>query len=383
MAENVILAEQEIGFALNSDYGLYFTEIYPPVFALTEGETYTVLWDGVEYICQAGPLQFMGMEWQVIGNKALLGGENTGEPFGIGSSSRDGVPVSDVIATADTSDSHMVGIRLEEPGILLKDHTGETVEHEWPEKLQVDTTDGGTARYVHESLVAEPVETTVELDFSGGEMVITPDTGKVFSTVNIPVPANLSPENIPEGMDIAGIIGTLAAGGGGGGLADYNVFVKAWKAPSPDGNIHTIVSEEELAAAGFTLYPYSEATSTHLWTAVLLARLKPGAGYTKNLQLAYRQNAEMPSLNSSYTTNTFYIYYDLNSKLTFATTNVSKTSTSLYNIGGVGTYYPGLRPGGLAISVGSNSTAFPQGEYIAVVVQHKTKTTAQLIAELA
>lgn len=58
------------------------------------------------------------------------------------------------------------------------------------------------------------VETSIDLDFSGGAMEVTPETGSAFSKVNIPVPANLVPENIPEGLDIAGIIGTLAAGGG-------------------------------------------------------------------------------------------------------------------------------------------------------------------------
>lgn len=62
--------------------------------------------------------------------------------------------------------------------------------------------------------VPETVETSVELDFSGGDMVVTPEDGQAFSAVNIPVPGTLIPENIAEGVNIAGIIGTLAAGGG-------------------------------------------------------------------------------------------------------------------------------------------------------------------------
>lgn len=60
----------------------------------------------------------------------------------------------------------------------------------------------------------EKVETTVALDFSAGDMEVVPEDGTVFSSVNIPAPATLVPENIADGVDIAGIIGTLAAGGG-------------------------------------------------------------------------------------------------------------------------------------------------------------------------
>lgn len=65
------------------------------------------------------------------------------------------------------------------------------------------------------SALPESVETTVNLDFSSGDMEVTPAEGKVFEKVSIPTPANLIPENIAEGVDITGIIGTLVAGGGG------------------------------------------------------------------------------------------------------------------------------------------------------------------------
>lgn len=58
-----------------------------------------------------------------------------------------------------------------------------------------------------------PVETTVNLDFSSGDMVVTPKTGEVFSKATIAKPDALISENIAEGVDIAGIIGTLASGG--------------------------------------------------------------------------------------------------------------------------------------------------------------------------
>jgi hypothetical protein len=89
------------------------------------------------------------------------------------------------------------------------------MEYVMPQNLQVDTSDGGTALYVHESQVSVPVAKTVDLDFSGGDMVVTPEEGKVFSSLNIPAPENLIPQNIAEGVNIAGIIGAMVAGAGG------------------------------------------------------------------------------------------------------------------------------------------------------------------------
>lgn len=52
------------------------------------------------------------------------------------------------------------------------------------EQLEVNSTDGGTQKFIRDDLIAEPVEKTVELDFSGGDMVVTPDDGQVFSSVH-------------------------------------------------------------------------------------------------------------------------------------------------------------------------------------------------------
>lgn len=217
MAKNLIFEERSVGFALHPDYGIYFTEISPPVFALTEGENYTVQWDGVEYTGQAGPLMFMGMQWQVIGNRALLGGENTGEPFGIGSVvTSDGSPYANVMATIDTADSHTVGIwHGVDVGIVLKNRDGEPVVYDGINNgIDMLLSDGTQRRYVDSADIPVPVEKTVSPDFSGGDMVVTPKDGELFSKVSIPKPENLIPDNIAEGVNIAGIIGALAGGGG-------------------------------------------------------------------------------------------------------------------------------------------------------------------------
>lgn len=93
--------------------------------------------------------------------------------------------------------------------IVLKDRNGNSIEYPGVNHIKVKTTDGATKDFIART----PVETTVDLDFSGGAMEVNPEAEELFSKVNIPVPANLIPENIAEGVNIAGIIGALTAGG--------------------------------------------------------------------------------------------------------------------------------------------------------------------------
>lgn len=59
-------------------------------------------------------------------------------------------------------------------------------------------------------------EKTVDLDFSEGDMTVEAESGKAFSKVRIPVPENLVPEILAEGMYVAGIGPGTHSGGGGG-----------------------------------------------------------------------------------------------------------------------------------------------------------------------
>lgn len=168
MVETVILEEKTY-----DDFSeVQGTGIYAPSFAyefnFVVGETYHVVWDDEEYVCVAYEVDGL----TGIGNAAIAGmGEDTGEPFLMG----DNGWVA--IATLETDASHVIGVS------------------------QKTREDAETA--------------TVELDFSNGDMEVTPTAEKFFSKVNIPVPDTLIPENIAEGVNIAGIIGTLVAGGGG------------------------------------------------------------------------------------------------------------------------------------------------------------------------
>ena len=108
----------------------------------------------------------------------------------------------------------------QQDGIILLDYKDEPTAYYGREVLEVPSTvEGESVNYVREDLVPEMVEKTVELDFSGGDMTVTPEAGQAFSKVNIPVPEGLAPENIPEGMTIAGIVGAMVAGGGAAKIA--------------------------------------------------------------------------------------------------------------------------------------------------------------------
>jgi hypothetical protein len=179
-------------------------------FELVRWRKYRVSWEGEETVLMAYP----GPNGEVcLGNLFVTGsGENTGERFlivyGDGYSN---------IATYEAGESREVAIWLtNEVGIVLQDYTEAERAYYDIDRLRVDTTDGGTKDFVASDLIPESMENVpIVLDFSEGNQTIVAPEGKVIKSAIIQQPLNLRPENIAEGVDIAGIIGTLAAGGGG------------------------------------------------------------------------------------------------------------------------------------------------------------------------
>lgn len=100
--------------------------------------------------------------------------------------------------------------------IVLRDRNGKQVEYPGVDRIRLNTTGNEAVEFVDPGLIPESVEKDVtqeELNFANGAITLTPENGQVFSSVNIPVPDNLKADNVAEGVNIAGIIGTLAAGG--------------------------------------------------------------------------------------------------------------------------------------------------------------------------
>ena len=100
-----LMEEQELAFTLSVGF---YTAPITNAFEIVVGQTYTVKWDGTEYICvsslaDAGP---------IIGNLSFAGaGNDTGEPFAY-------LYIPDEaagqFATSDTSASHTIGVKRTE-----------------------------------------------------------------------------------------------------------------------------------------------------------------------------------------------------------------------------------------------------------------------------
>lgn len=180
-----ILTEQTLGFKSDSSLGgVYSTSLVESagqtVFELIDGEKYIVEWDGEKYQCTASPFSMEGLSGFAIGNWGIVGEENTGEPFVIGY-----IPVHPVantkvnlIVSSDTEASH---------------------------KIRIYQVEEATALF--------PQSKSVNLAMAEGNQTITPDEGYVLSEVTVNKPDTLIPENIAEGIDIGGVIGSLVAGG--------------------------------------------------------------------------------------------------------------------------------------------------------------------------
>ena len=68
----------------------------------------------------------------------------------------------------------------------------------------------------------EEEERILTPDFSSGNHVIVPTTGKVLRRVTLTKPAQFIPENIKKGVDLCGVVGTAETGESGG----YEVYVR-------------------------------------------------------------------------------------------------------------------------------------------------------------
>ena len=98
MGTVTLMGEQEVGFTDDKDK---YIGLITPAFAIAEGQTYTVNWDGTEYECVC----FVFNSIPALGNLSLLGaGDDTGETFLY-------VSASGTFITLDTSASHTISVK--------------------------------------------------------------------------------------------------------------------------------------------------------------------------------------------------------------------------------------------------------------------------------
>ena len=99
-----LMEEQQVAFTLVEEEGLYLTQL-TNAFKIVDGQTYTVNWDGTEYICVPS-LADMGL---FIGNSSIVGMvDDTGEPFLYLYNARQH---AGMFATIDTAASHTIRVK--------------------------------------------------------------------------------------------------------------------------------------------------------------------------------------------------------------------------------------------------------------------------------
>lgn len=210
-------------------------------FELIVGETYMVEWDGEIFVCVALDGSSLVAGAVFVGNAAPFGLEGNNEPFAIADVGAnlmiacltDTEPTTHtarvyqrvrsdaekVIYALSMADGDQVIVPSEE-GKVLTQVTVTKPETLVPENVRSGIDVGGVVG----SFLGDTEEATITLDFTNGTQTVEPSAaGKVLSKVNIPMPDTLLPENIAEGIDIAGIIGTFAGGGGGETRIDYTL----------------------------------------------------------------------------------------------------------------------------------------------------------------
>ena len=208
MAKETIFAEQELEFTKVDGEVIYAT-VWAPAPNIAADDTVTISWDGVEYTCIYKVLPD-DEDIYYAGNEALIGvGDDTGEPFCLVS-----IIVGDdsaaQIGTFSTDPTHTVAIYKEAtsaPQIVLLDK-GKN-EHKFPLDLPllIPDTEGGLREY---SYGAALTDMEIPLDLASGNQPLAAPDGYLVKTATILKPDTLLPENIKSGVEIAGVMGDYA-----------------------------------------------------------------------------------------------------------------------------------------------------------------------------
>lgn len=161
MAETLLIDAYTVNsedWVVDAEFALW-TAVIPRFCPLIVGEQYAITCGGIRYeATQARDVsQKLGRQMIAFGNLSLVGLPNDGSEYGIGDDGEryliahiyqpiDSPPGSVTITVHQIS---------KEPMILLKNPAGQDVSYPMPERLRVDTDDGGTVDFIREDLVFE------------------------------------------------------------------------------------------------------------------------------------------------------------------------------------------------------------------------------------
>ena len=207
MARETIFETQEINdFAYSSSWGAYAWHTTPSPFVLEVGETYIISWDGEEFERTAFDFSVAAPGAVGVGNAYLAGVSPEPDlvPFIIAY-----LDTTDYIEfVTSASGGHTVAIykKIAEPEkIIIKDPDGNDVEYPDKPMIRLNTTKG-TALY-SKGEVLDSI--TIDPDFSAGDMTVSAPDGYLVKSAVIVKPEDCEPENILKGKTIGGVPGEL------------------------------------------------------------------------------------------------------------------------------------------------------------------------------
>ena len=122
--------------------------------------------------------------------------------------------------------------------IVLKQRDGTKKEYSGSIPIAAPRTDGTLQVYTPGSAVSK----TVTPDFSGGDMAMEIPEGELVTELTVKKPDALVPENVAKDVNIAGVVGTMEAGTGGGGISVKAIAERTISGVVADSKITSLAS---------------------------------------------------------------------------------------------------------------------------------------------
>lgn len=217
MADVIFEEQEVSGFTYNGSVGVYQQSVTPAPFILELEKVYKVNYDDAEYECTSFVFSYGEYEMIAIGNTALAGGEDTGAPFAIAynpstdyvnffattDAASHTIAIYEESTTEDTPTETSKGV-----DIILYDRTGAAVPYIAVDELETDTVGSDEKTVFTHGVAVENAE--YEADFAEGNQKVTLEKGQLLKEFTVVKPENLLPEYIKKNVEVAGVIGEFA-----------------------------------------------------------------------------------------------------------------------------------------------------------------------------
>lgn len=261
MARTLIFQEQELSFVTDINNGYSVSSLDTLPFVFVEGDKYTVIWDDETYVRTAFSYTDDGSNCVAIGNPKVAGLESNEDKFAIVCDTTNSCLqffAYDLVVSHTVTVYHGVEDDID---YLIKGSTLTSIANAIRGKTNKSDTIPVTS--MADEIGSIATETVLEdlpisLDFSAGDMEIVAPDGTLVKSAIIQKPAYLTPAYIAEGIDIAGVVGTLAAAGSSSIKIATGTFTVA--------SNNTITHDLGVVPDFIMIYPASGSSSTTTYT---------------------------------------------------------------------------------------------------------------------